>query len=144
MKFSESTLIRQGKAIHVFMSSKIFRWILTILWSLGSLFLFLAPSGDGTSVTFISELFGGTTLTDAIGHVIINSILAFLWYWTLKLYLENPMKIMISVGFVWAVVAELIQLYIPGRSGTLLDMIANSIGIFCGIWLFTKIGKHIE
>lgn len=120
------------------------RWVLTILWSILTLILFLTPSGDGTPVTFISELFGGTTLTDAIGHVIIHSALSFLWLWTAHLYIQDPARMIISGGVVLATTGELLQLYIPGRGSSLLDMVANSIGIFIGVWLYYKFKNFLE
>ncbi len=124
--------------------SPIIRWVLTILWSILTVLLFLTPSGDGTPVTFISELFGGTTVTDAIGHVIIHSVLSFLWFWTARLYIQDPGIVIISGGVVLAITGELLQLYIPGRGGSLLDMVANSIGICTGVWLYYKFKNFLE
>lgn len=64
----------------------VLRWTLTLAWTAITASLMLSPSGDGTTVSWVSKLFGGTQTTDAIGHVIINAILAFLWCWTLSLY----------------------------------------------------------
>lgn len=120
-----------------------FRWALTTLWSLLTVVLFLTPSGDGTPVTFVSQLFGGTTITDAIGHVIINGVLALFWFWTSSLYLEKPVKLIFGIGIVWAIISELLQLYIPGRGGSLLDMGANASGIIVGIWLYSKLSTTL-
>lgn len=94
----------------------------------------LSPSGDGTIIRWISLLFGGTEETDAVGHLLISAILAFLWYWTLLLYF-SPQKaylIALVIGLGWSISAELTQLIVPNRGTSLLDLVANTLGVFLG------------
>jgi VanZ family protein len=108
------------------------------------LYLFLAPAEKDSSVSSVSSFFGGTDITDAAGHVVLNSLLIFLWLWTSVHYSSRYQKSIIIVGIIWAVVTEFLQTYIPGRGGSLLDMIANSIGIIAGIWLYSVLRNHLS
>lgn len=113
----------------------ILRWTLTLAWTALAARLMLSPSGDGTTVSFVSKLFGGTQETDAIGHVIINVILAFLWCWTLSLYLSpaKTIRLILIGGLIWCVGAELAQHFVPNRGASLLDLGANILGVLIGL-----------
>ncbi len=113
----------------------IVRWTLTLAWTALAASLMLSPSGDGTTVSFVSKLFGGSEETDAIGHVIINVILAFLWCWTLSLYLSpaKTTRLVLIGGLIWCVGAELTQHFVPNRGSSLLDLGANILGVLIGL-----------
>lgn len=125
----------------------IIRWTLTLLWTALAARLMVAPSGDGTLVTWLSRLLGGTEQTDAIGHLLISAALAGLWYWTLCLYVTLPQAgggtLLIGLG--WSLLAELSQSIIPTRGTTILDLGANLFGVLLGIlgyWL-AHIGSQV-
>ncbi|HML23804.1 MAG TPA: VanZ family protein [Aggregatilinea sp.] len=114
------------------------RWALTLTWTATAASLMLSPSGEGTTVTWVSKLFGGTETTDAVGHVIINSILGFLWAWTMSLYTSsaNTTRIVLVGGLIWGFTAEGTQYFVPGRGTSLLDLAANILGVSVGVSLF--------
>jgi hypothetical protein len=118
--------------------SAIVRWTLTLIWSAIAASLMLSPSGNGTMVSTISRLFGGTETTDAFGHVIINTILAFLWSWTISLYVSAPetTRLILSGGIIWGLVAELSQHFVPERGTSPLDLGANILGVVIGITVY--------
>jgi VanZ family protein len=124
-----------------FLQNSVVRWILTITWTILTLYLTLSPSGDGTTVTWVSRLFGGTETTDAIGHVIINAILAFLWCWTISLYStrQKTAQLILIGGIVWCFVAELSQFFVPSRGASLLDLAANMLGVLIGLAIYGQL-----
>ncbi|NLX10326.1 MAG: VanZ family protein [Chloroflexi bacterium] len=77
----------------------------------------------------------GPEVTDAIGHVIINVILAILWCWTLSLYLSpaKTIRLILIGGLIWCVGAELTQHWVPNRGASLLDLGANILGVLIGL-----------
>jgi len=73
---------------------------------------------------------GGELHVDKIAHIIAYGIMGFLAYLSVssvrkRFYL---FFIIISLGLV----LELFQLYIPGRSASFFDMIANTLGAVLG------------
>lgn len=121
-----------------YLQSPLLRWALTLLWTAITIKLMFSPSGDGTTVSWVSKLFGGTETTDAIGHVIINAILALLWCWTIILYTDaaKTTRIILIGGIAWCFVAELTQLLVPNRGTSLLDLVANIIGVLISIAIY--------
>ncbi len=130
--------------LFTYSQSAIVRWTLSLTWTTIAVSLMLSPSGDGTTVSGVSKLFGGTETTDAIGHVIINMILAFLWCWTISLYASAPKttRLILVGGIIWCFVAELTQHFVPERGVSLLDLAANILGVLIGLiayrWLSAR------
>jgi VanZ family protein len=98
----------------------------------------LSPSGDGTTVSWVSKSFGGTEITDAVGHIIINAILALLWCWAISSYTTTAkMTLIILVGgIIWCFGAELSQFFVPERGASLIDLVANIVGVLTGLMVF--------
>ena len=121
-----------------YVQSAVIRWMLTLIWTALTAKLMLSPSGDGTTVSWVSKLSGGTEITDAIGHVIINAILAFLWCWTISLYASTAKttRLILIGGIVWCFVGELSQVFVPGRGTSLLDLAANILGVLIGLMAY--------
>jgi hypothetical protein len=125
------------------------RWALTLTWTVIAASLLLSPSGDGTTVSWISTVFGGTETTDAIGHVFINIILSVLWCWTTNLYTSVPRTthLILFGGIVWCFGAELSQVFVPERGTSLLDLAANILGVSIGLlvyrWLAAIVFQHL-
>jgi VanZ family protein len=114
------------------------RWTLTLIWTALTASLLLSPSGRGTPVSFISQLFGGTDTSDAVGHVIITTILALLWCWTISLYATTAQTtgLILIGGIVWGFGAELSQHFVPERGASLLDLGANTLGVLIGLVVY--------
>ena len=124
--------------LFTYSQSAIVRWTLTLTWSAIAASLMLSPGNKGGSVSQISHLFGGTEITDAIGHVIINMILAFLWCWTISLYLSasKTARLILIGGIIWGFAAELSQHFVPERGTSLLDLAANILGVLIGLMVY--------
>ncbi len=130
--------IKHLNGVSTVVQSAAVRWTLTLAWSAVAVWLMLSPGTKGGTVSNISHSFGGTEITDAIGHVIINAILAFLWSWTLSLYVPKARitRLILIGGIVWGVSAELSQLFVPERGTSLLDLTANIIGVTIGVLVY--------
>ncbi|WP_119071455.1 VanZ family protein [Aggregatilinea lenta] len=130
--------------ILAYFQNPLLRWALTLTWTAIAASLMLSPSGDGTTVTWVSKLFGGTETTDAIGHVIINTILAFLWCWTLSLYsgTGKTTRLVLFGGFIWCCGAESLQYFVPERGTSLLDLSANFLGVFVGLAIYRALDRY--
>lgn len=130
--------VKRLNRLFAYSQSAIVRWTLTFTWSTITASLMLSPSGNGTMVSTISKLFGGTETTDAIGHVIISIILAFLWCWAISLYVSVPeaTRLVLSGGIIWGFVAELSQYFVPERGTSLLDLGANTLGVLIGLTVY--------
>jgi len=123
------------------------RWTLTIIWSLIAVSLMLSSSREGTIVAFISDLFGGKSDSDAVGHVLINTALAFLWCWTISMYVspETTMSVILIGGIIWGFGAEMTQHFVPERGTSTLDLVANISGVSNGLvvyWVMITSRKH--
>lgn len=117
------------------------RWIITNTWTTLTFYLTLSPSGEGTTVTWVSRLFGGTETTDAIGHVFINMVLALLWCWTTGFYTSTGRTVYIVLvgGGFWCFAAELSQFFVPDRGLSLLDLGANILGVLIGLLIYRRL-----
>jgi VanZ family protein len=114
------------------------RWMLTLTWTAIDMILMLSPGSKGSVAGETSGLFGGTDITDAIGHVILKAILVLLWCWMLSHYtsLENFIRWVAIGGLTWAVVAELAQFFVPDRGVSVLDLAANILGVLIGLKIY--------
>lgn len=110
-------------------------WLLWALWTILLCFLFLSPS-EGTAVRDISLFFGGSELTDAIGHVVMIFIETALLYNVLRQYLADELALRYAVGvtLVFGLCAELAQHWVPSRGASLIDVCAAFIGV--GLFAF--------
>lgn len=119
-------------------------WMLWLGWTLLLCFLMLSPS-DGTVHT-VSSWFGGTEITDAIGHVILVSVDCVLFYGVLVRYLSAKNSLIVAgiVTLVFAIMLELAQTFIPSRGASLIDIIAAFVGVGCGLLISTRMPLGIE
>lgn len=127
--------VKRLNRLSTYAQSAVVRWTLTLIWTVIAATLMLSPGNDGSTVAKTSALFGNTETTDAIGHVIINAILAFLWCWTLDLYAntQKTTRLILIGGLIWCFVGELSQFFVPERGTSLLDLGANILGVVIGL-----------
>jgi hypothetical protein len=121
----------------------IISWILWAMWTILLCLLFLSPS-EGTAVKDISMFFGGSELTDAIGHVGLIFIETALFYNALRYYVmgQRALRYAVSGTLIFGLCAELAQHGIPSRGASLIDMLAALIGV--GLFVFVMIDKRIR
>jgi VanZ family protein len=108
---------------------------MALLWASLVFYLLLMP-GDNAIVSDTSHAFGGTALTDAIGHVILFGVLTGLVYRVFAFYLSPTKAFYATLGtiLVLGTCIELAQYLVPERGVAMLDLSANWLGalIFAG------------
>jgi hypothetical protein len=111
-------------------SSVAVHWLLAGLWTVLICYLLLWPS-EGTAVHDVSAFFGGTDLTDAVGHFVLAFIETSLLYCVLCHYMPARRALSWTLGsaLVLGLALELAQNWIPARGVTLLDLGANWLGV---------------
>ncbi len=116
------------------------KWSLALAWMIMAVALMLSPSGNGSTISGISGVFGGTNITDAIGHVIINTILTLLWCRTLRLYftVARTARLVLGIGLPWGIGIEVMQHFAPQRGVSLLDLSANLLGLAVGLAIYRR------
>jgi VanZ family protein len=110
-----------------------------VLWSLVILILTLLPGRNIPNVGFFQ--------IDKIVHFFIFGVLMILSSYGLTKVVDtkgnpaNPLLLtgLFSVGF--GIVIEILQLFVPGRSFSAADMLANSIGVGLGFLIFMLLKK---
>lgn len=115
-------------------------WLAVLAWLALVGFLMLAP-GEGSLVEDTSRAFGGTELTDALGHVVLFGVLAALLAHALSFHLppERSLWRAAAVTITLGTALELAQLLAIERGASLLDLAANWIGPLAAItWLRRK------
>ena len=104
-------------------------WLLWLSWTVLLCLLLLLPS-DGT-VDNISSFFGGTELTDTIGHVLLIFVDSLLLYNVLVQYTDRKITLYITliVALAFGIILEIAQTWIPSRGASFVDILAAIIGV---------------
>lgn len=98
--------------------------------------LSVTPGVSQPDDSLFSWLYAGTPSTaQKILHVIIYGILAFLWMWTLSgiesTWARSIVALTLTLGL--GVALEWYQTRVPGRFGTLIDVVLDAIGTIIGV-----------
>jgi len=114
-------------------------WGGALAWTALICLLMLLP-GDDTVAEDVSRFFGGTDLTDAAGHVVLFAVLTGLWYgaWRSVVGPERSLRRTVLLAALLAVGLELVQLAIPHRGVTLLDLTANGLGMLGVVMILAR------
>lgn len=93
-------------------------------------YLLLWPS-EGTAVRRISLFFGGSDLSDALGHIVLIFVETNLSFILLRHYHPQDIAARYAVRgtLVFALFLETAQFFIPGRGAALIDFAANALGV---------------
>ena len=79
----------------------------------------------------------GSTLEQFLGHLALFGILGILVSYDIH-YIKGRQKVLLSimaaslVGLIWGAATEWYQLYVPGREGSLADVLTNMLGAVGG------------
>lgn len=105
---------------------------------------FLTPTADYLpKIDFIIPL-------DKLIHVIIYIILVVIWlsYYFLKQYGNIDLKSFIKIlflCFIYGILIEVLQeLFVPTRQADQFDVLANSIGLILGTFIFWNVKTRIK
>ncbi len=104
------------------------RWLLVAGWTVLTVALMLMPASEGSVAKNLSLFAGGSEVTDAIGHVILYGVLTGLWYWALRVHTIHAWAGALAVALTVGIGTELLQVFIPDRGASVLDLAANTIG----------------
>jgi VanZ family protein len=107
---------------------------------------FMAAPSDSLGVADLSRMFGGTEITDAIGHVVLFSALTFAWYFALRYRWNEPTAFVVAVVAVGLLgtVAELSQHFVPHRGMALLDLLANWTGVLLFVLMCKTVNNRLR
>ena len=110
----------------------VLRWGIAVAWT-GLILMFMLTPSDKPVVEDTSATFGGTDVTDAIGHVILFGTLALFWWAALACHwsISNALYIALVISLCLGVFTEIAQNWIPERGTSLLDLVANACGVGC-------------
>lgn len=107
------------------------RLVMALGWTGLILLLTLLPGEKGSLVGRTSAFFGGTDLSDAVGHVVLFGVLSLLSYRAARICLSRRPALLLTLAITLGLgaVSEILQLYVPERGATLFDIAANWIGV---------------
>ena len=103
---------------------------LAALWTLLICYLMLSP-GSGTVADDVSQAFGGTELSDSLGHAALAFIETLLLSAAFRPLFSGRRALWAAAAFTLALTAalELSQRWIPDRSASPLDVAVNALGV---------------
>jgi hypothetical protein len=120
------------------------RLSLLLFFSIAAIILTTLP-GTTRLIHGLAELWGYSESTAAALHCGLFALLTLVWFRLAILWLPRPRAILVAAGVALAVgtTTEALQLIIPGRGATLLDLGANWLGILAVVgWLSTRKRAH--
>ena len=113
-----------------------YRWIITLAFVGVIIGLSVTPGVERPDDTLFSWLYANTAPpVQKVLHVVTYAILATLWMWTLAGIESLPRRIAISfvLAVVLGVALEWYQTTVPGRYGSIFDILLNTVGILAGL-----------
>jgi VanZ family protein len=112
------------------------RWFITLSFAVLLIVLSVTPGDSQKNDSIFVWLIASTpTLLQKIMHVAAYAALAFLWVWTLEHIKQEPMRLAMAFALTLGlgIALEWFQTLVPGRFGTLFDIILNSFGAIAGL-----------
>lgn len=113
-----------------------YRWALTLAFIAFVIGLSITPGIERPDDNLFSWLYANTApLTQKILHVITYAVLGALWMWTLAGIASTPARIALSLALALGIgiALEWYQTTVPGRYGSIADILLNSLGVALGI-----------
>ena len=120
----------------LFSISVAYRWAITIGFMALIVGLSITPGIERPHDSLFSWLYQNTSSpVQKVMHVAIYATLAALWMWTLAgighLRIRLALSLVLTLGL--GIALEWFQTMIPGRYGTIIDVILNAIGTIVGL-----------
>ena len=115
-----------------------YRWIVTLAFVGVIIGLSITPGIERPDDNLFSWLFAiASTPVQKAMHVVSYATLAFLWMWTLQGVTSFPMRLgasfLLTLGL--GIALEWYQTQVPGRFGTIIDVVLNLVGTLVGLIL---------
>ena len=100
------------------------------------------PADGDTEPHLLEFLLLPPTLQNLL-HIPVYGLLAFLWQWCLNAYMEarRATTLAFLITVVFGVFQEWVQSLVPGRFGSVTDVVFNTIGAGLGLWLFNRLTR---
>lgn len=114
-----------------------YRWAITLLFVGLIVGLSVTPGIGRPDDNLFSWLFTNTAPpVQKVLHVVTYAVLATLWMWTLAGIEGVPrrMALAFALALLLGVALEWYQTTVPGRYGTISDVLLNSVGIVLGLF----------
>ena len=113
---------------------KIFRYkIVALLWFLIMSILFFLPGSELPQENWLDAVH-----FDKIVHIALFATLLFLWRSAFDLKIKNYTSILLISAILYGFLVEVIQLcWVQGRSFDLFDVLADAMGSFLGLWIWS-------
>jgi len=70
-----------------------------------------------------------------LAHVLAFGLLTVLWWWALRPKIPNPLPAAVAISLVYAVADEYHQSFVEGRTGSVVDVGVDLIGIVAASFL---------
>ncbi len=112
------------------------RWGITLCFAAIVVALSVSPGIERTGDNvFVWIVVNAPQPLQKLMHVAVYSALALLWMWTLESIESRSLRIALvilaTVGF--GIVLEWYQTQVPGRFGTIIDVLLNVVGTLIGL-----------
>lgn len=90
--------------------------------------------GDSAFVWLVAET---PTMLQKSMHVVVYAVMTLLWGWTLQSIRSRPLRLVVAAGVAvgFGALMEWLQTMVPGRFGTLIDVVLNALGVIAGLLL---------
>lgn len=125
-------------------TGRIFRWAITITWTIFLSILLLQPENQPiipTGVQPAPPSLSREILFSSV-HIIAMSLTALLWCFAFNIRDSTFGVVSLIIVLVsYGLVVEYLQGSVPGRTAQWWDMLANSMGIGLGFWLWYRLKK---
>jgi VanZ family protein len=116
------------------MTRKLFFGILFATWTVMLVLLSVWPYTDTTTKQSLSEF--RWDYLEHFGFYFILTFLYILWRSDLNYSIRiKELIIFLFSGFIFSCLSEYVQIFIPGRSFNIIDMLFNIAGIILGIFI---------
>ena len=79
-----------------------------------------------------------------LGHFSGYAALATLWIWALRRSFRHAIPISVAISLVYAASDEYHQTFVPGRTGTPIDVAIDAAGIALVVWLVRRSRHHVS
>jgi glycopeptide antibiotics resistance protein len=113
-----------------------YRWALTLTFAAFVIGLSVTPGLERPDDNIFSWLFANTApLAQKILHIVTYAILTALWMWTLAGVTSTQARVALTLALAMGlgIALEWFQTTVPGRYGTITDILLNSLGVALGI-----------
>ena len=112
------------------------RCLITLVFIVIVIALSLEPGVTQSGDSYFFWLVSNTpTSAQKVLHVIAYGMIAILWHWTLESVRSGKRRAIIAaaLAITLGISVEILQTVVPGRFGTLFDVLLNAIGAIGGV-----------